>query len=1009
MIKDQPRRHANIGSSIDRSAPLSFKFDGETYFGFAGDTLASALLANDVSLVGRSFKYHRPRGIFSIGSEEPNALCILRDGARAEPNTRMTQVEVSPGLVAHSQNRWPSLDWDLLSLNSLVAPFLAAGFYYKTFMRPRGFWEKYEILIRKAAGLGTASGQADPDRYEKAHRHVDVLIIGAGPAGLAAAMSAMQSGARVAILDEREAPGGWLRFDRELIDGAPADVWLSNTIEALKASGNVLFLSRTTAFGYYDHSFVAAIERVQDHLAIPDPLRPRQRLWTFRARRIILATGSIEQPLSFADNDRPGVMLAGAVRGYLNAYGVTPGRKTVLFTNNDSAYRTALDLLMAGEAVEGIVDMRADPSSAMMRTVRDLGVPVFRNSVVVRARGGRRLTACDVMPLDTSEARAGRSGRVRPVTLECDTLGVSGGWSPAVHLHSQTGSPLTWRAEDGVFLPKDPPNNCMSIGAAAGMVDLSDCLMMGGVAGTQATVGTTGRAAVSATPTAFSLREEQAMPIREIPLGPATLFGGMGKRFVDLQNDVTVEDVKLAHQEGYVSVEHMKRYTTLGMATDQGKTSNLTALSIMAAQRGLTPDQVGTTKFRPPYTPVAIGALAGQERGAHYRPLRRTPMDAWHEARGAIFQNTALWRRAHYYPKPGETLDEASAREVETTRQKLGICDVTTLGKIDIQGPDAAEFLNRVYTNGFAKLPIGKARYGVMLREDGMVFDDGVTSRLGETHYLMTTTTGNAGPVLSKLEFYLQTIWPELDVQVTSVTEQWAGFSIAGPQSREVLQNFVDRDLSDAAFPFMAVSACQFAGVPARLFRISFSGELAYEVAVPSDYGEEAWSLVVAEAERLGGCVYGLEALGTMRIEKGHVAGTELNGQTTPSDLGLEGLLSTKKSFIGKAMLNRAAYQSKTRQKLVGLRPVDGKTPIRAGAQIVEDPYAPRPVPMLGHVTAVAYSPELSSPIALALVAGGIERVGEQLHAAYPLLGETVLVEVVSPHFVDPEGARMHG
>lgn len=1004
MIQDQPRRHNMIGGAIDRDKPITFKFDGEKYFGFEGDTLASALLANGVSTVGRSFKYHRRRGVFSIGSEEPNALCILREGARAEPNTRMTQVEIYPGLVAKSQNRWPSLDWDLLSVNSLVSPFLAAGFYYKTFMRPKGFWEKYEVLIRKAAGLGTASGEADPDRYEKAHRHVDVLIVGAGPAGLAAAKAAMQTGARVAILDEREAPGGWLRFDRELIDAAPSDVWLDEAVESLRASGNVLLLTRTTAFGYYDHNFVAAVERVQDHSAVPDPSKPRQRLWTFRAKRVILATGSIEQPLAFADNDLPGVMLAGAVRGYLNAYGVTPGRKTVLFTNNDSAYRTALDILMAGGAVEAIVDMRANPSSAMMRAVRDLGVPVYSDSIVTRARGGRALTACDVMPRNGDQMPGGR-----PVTVECDTLGVSGGWSPAVHLHSQTGAPLTWREADGVFVPTDAPHNCVSIGAATGMHDLSDCLNMGSAAGTQATVGATGRAAVSATPDVFSLREEQAMPIREIPLGPAVGLSGRGKRFVDLQNDVTVEDIKLAHQEGFVSVEHMKRYTTLGMATDQGKTSNLTALTIMARQRGVSPDKVGTTKFRPPYTPVAIGAIAGQERGAHYRPLRRTPMDAWHAARGAVFQNTALWRRPHYYPKTGETIDDASAREVLATRQTVGVCDVTTLGKIDIQGPDAALFLNRVYTNGFAKLPIGKARYGVMVREDGMVFDDGVTSRLGETQYLMTTTTGNAGPVLSKLEFYLQTVWPDLDVQVTSVTEQWACFSIAGPKSRDLLSGFVDLDISDAAFPFMAVAACTFAGVPARLFRISFSGERAYEVAVPSDYGEEAWSLVVAEAERLGGCAYGLEALGTMRIEKGHVAGTELNGQTTPSDLGLDGFLSSKKSFIGKAMLDRPAYQSTNRQKLVGLKPVDGKTPIKAGAQIVEDPYAPRPVPMLGHVTAVAYSPELQSPIALALVAGGLDRLGDTLHAAYPLLGETVLVEVVSPHFLDPEGERMHG
>ncbi len=995
MIGDQLHRHPTLGGALDRSKPLRFSFDGERYSGFQGDTLASALLANGVTLLGRSFKYHRPRGVMSIGSEESNALAELRTGARREPNTRMTQIELFQGLEAQSQNRWPSLSLDLLSINGLVAPFLAAGFYYKTFMRPRGFWEKYEYFIRRAAGLGRASGEADPDRYERVHRHCDILVIGAGAAGLAAAKSAMQAGARVVILDEREAPGGWLRFDRNLIEGAPATVWLDETVAALRAADNVTFLTRTTAFGYYDHNLITAVERVQDHRAAPDPHQPRQRIWTFRAKQVILATGAVEQPLAFADNDRPGVMLAGALRGYLNAYGVMAGHKAVIFSNNDHAYRTALDLIDAGGAIEAVVDVRPSPAGDLVRAVRDRGVRVYTDSIVSHAKGGHALQACDVTP----------RGGGRPETIECDALGMSGGWNPAVHLHSQTGAKLDWRDDPGCFVPATAKWPCVSVGAANGDFQLADCLANGSEVGAQAAKASMGGTTATAVPGVRAFREERPHPIWEVPLGPDR----RGKRFVDFQNDVTVEDVELAHREGFVSVEHLKRYTTMGMATDQGKTSNIAGLAIMARLRDKPIPEVGTTTFRPPFTPVSIGAIAGQERGQHFQPLRRTPMDDWHVENGAVFQNVGLWRRPHYYPHAQEDVDDASRREVTATRGAVGVCDVTTLGKIDVQGPDAAEFLNRIYANGFAKLPVGKARYGLMLREDGMVFDDGVTSRLGPTRYLMTTTTGNAGPVMAKLEFYLQTVWPELRVRITSVTEQWAGFSVAGPKAREVLQDVIDIDISDGAFPFMAAAECRFAGAPARLFRISFSGERAYEVNVAADHGAEAWAITVAKAQSLGGCVYGLESLGTMRIEKGHVAGTEINGQTTADDLGLGGMLSSKKEFIGKAMTGRPAYLAPDRQKLVGLRPVDGATWIKAGAQLIEDGAAAPPVQMLGHVTAVAFSPELNTPIALALLSGGMAHAGAALEAAYPLTGESVPVRVVSPHFLDPEGTRMHG
>lgn len=972
-MTDQPWRLAN-GGYIDRSKILRFVFDGKTMAGHPGDTLASALLANGTRLVGRSFKYHRPRGIFSAGVEEPNALMELRTGNRQEPNCLATTTELFDGLEAASQNRWPNLRLDISQINGVFSRFLPAGFYYKTFMWPANLWLTYEHLIRKAAGMGKATRQSDPDRYESASAHCGVLIVGGGPAGLAAAKAASESGERVILLEQTPHLGGWLEREKRTIDGAPAMDWVADAVARLNLAADVRILTRTSAFGYYDHNMITAVERVQDHVAIPDPNLPRQRLWTIRAKRVVLATGAVEQPIAFPGNDRPGVMLAGAVRAYINQFGVLPGRVAVLQTNNDDAYRTAIDLLDAGARIAAILDVRGHVDGDLANRVRDRKVPILAGYGVVGTMGYFGVRQVSARPL--------AGGAI--MRFDCDLLCMSGGWAPQVHLHSQSGGDVVYNADKGCFVPGQARQNCISIGAAAGQFALQDCLTDGAVGD--------------------DMGEQSMQPVWSLPNAP----GRHDKRFVDFQDDVTADDVALAHREGYVSVEHLKRYTTLGMGTDQGKTSNVAGLAIMAELKGQDITAVGTTRFRPPYSAVAMGVMAGRAVGRHFQPLRRSPMDDWHYGNGCKWIDAGLWRRPHFYPHSGEDVDAAGLRESRAVRSGVGIVDVTTLGKIDIQGPDAAEFLNRVYTNGWKKLAVGKARYGIMLREDGMVYDDGTTSRLAENHFVMTTTTINAGPVLARLEFYLQAVWPDLRVLVASVTDQYAAIAVAGPKSRGVMQRLLDIDISNETFPFMAVSPCNFAGIAdARLFRISFSGELAYEINLPADYGQAAWNALLETGRQDGIVVYGTEAMGTLRIEKGHVAGPEINGQTTLGDLGLSEMQSKRKHNIGKSLATRDGLIDRSRPSLVGLVPVDGESWIKAGAQLVENPDAPPPVAMQGHVTSIAYSCVLDHPIALALLTGGKQREGDELFAAFSLRGEAVKVRVVSPHFVDPDGKRM--
>ncbi|SDF43923.1 N-methylglutamate dehydrogenase subunit C [Limimonas halophila] len=1003
-MSEQPHRLSAgaSGGAIDRERRLTFTFDGRSYTGHPGDTLASALLANGVRLVGRSFKYHRPRGIVSAGAEEPNALVGLGAGARYEPNTRATMTPLTDGLVAQSQNRWPSLGFDVNALTGVLSPLFPAGFYYKTFMGGgQKAWHLYERIIRNAAGLGVSPEQADADRYERMHAHCDVLVVGGGPTGLAAAKAAAETGARVILADENEGFGGWLRRERLSVDGESGAAWAAGVAGELAGAPNVTLLPRTTAFGHYDHNNVALAERVQDHLPEPDPDLPRQRLWSVRARRVVHATGAIERPLVFAGNDRPGVMLAASARAYVNQYAVAPGWTAVIATNNDSGYRTALDLHAAGLGVAAVVDVRPKGGGALMRQVKEKGLEVLTGHTVVTTRGGHGVRAAEVMALSEDGARVEGARRRIP----CDLVAMSGGWSPAVHLHSQAGGRPVYDDRIGAFVPGASKQAERSAGAAAGTLNLADCLREGFKTGAEA-AHATGHGSGTA-PERPACDSEDRGHVRALWAIPGSR--SMGRNFIDFQNDVTAKDVKLAHREGYGAVEHLKRYTTLGMATDQGKTSNVNGHALLAELRGEPMDQVGTTTFRPPYTPVTFGTLAGQDTGAHLEPTRRTPMHDWHVEHGAVFTSAGLWLRAQYYPKPGESAHEAIQREARTVRRAVGMVDVSTLGKIDIQGPDAAELLNRVYINGWKRLPVGKARYGAMLREDGMVDDDGTTSRLGETHYVMTTTTGKAGSVMARLERHLAVDWPELRVDVASVTEQWATMALAGPKSREVLARVVeDADVSNEALPFMGVTTATVAGVPGRIFRISFSGELAYEIAVPADYGRAVWERVMAAGADLGIAPYGTEALGVLRTEKGHPVAAELDGRTSPGDLGLGRMLSGKKDYIGRRALEREAFHDEGRKVQVGLVPVDASHKLRPGSQLTAEEQPEIPATLLGHISSTSFSPELGHSIALAFLERGREREGEVVYAQYPLYGETVAARVTSPVFVDPEGARLH-
>jgi sarcosine oxidase subunit alpha len=995
------------GGRIDHSTALKVTFDGRVLQAHPGDTLASAMLASGEDIVARGFKYHRARGVFSAGVEEPNAYVHLRDGARHEPNARATTIEAFDGLTASAQNAWPNVRLDLGAVTGYLSPFLSAGFYYKTFIGPfRGtrVWMLCERFIRKAAGMGRATKLADPDHYEKVNAFCDLLVVGAGAAGLSAALTAARAGADVILVEQDFDLGGSLLSQSV---GSDTDLWLGDMVSALKGMENVRILTRTTAFGAYEADVYGMIEHVSDHLAAPENDQSRQRYWLVHTKQAVLATGAIERPLVFGNNDLPGMMLAGAIQTYANRFGVLPGQRIVLSTNNNSAYQVAEQLTRAGADVT-LVDTRASPPKPLTGAMTKAGVTLIAGAAVVAAKGRRNVKGALVVLVDGTGKATGAAQQ-----LDCDVIGTSGGWSPVVHLWSQRFNKPRYDEGSAAFVPTEMGRETVQCAGRMVAEQTLNARVLSGVDAAKAAV------------TALALQPDGDI----IPQAPAIALDTgwadqlqsiwaitnadgkpMGKAFVDIQHDVKLTDIDQAYLEGYVSVEHLKRYTTAGMAPDQGKTSNIIALARVAELSGKTIPLTGTTTFRPPYTPVTIGALVGHEHGGHFAPTRRSPIHDWHVVNGAVMTEAGAWMRPWYYPNsPAETLRDAYCREAAHVRAQVGIVDVSTLGKIAVQGPDAAEFLNRIYVNGWKTLKIGRLRYGVMLREDGFVMDDGATARLGEHDYFMTTTTANAAKVLALSEHLLQTAWKDLRVHVTSVTDQWAAFAIAGPNARKLLQSVLGGgvDIGREALSNNHFVPGKIAAVDVRIHRMSYSGELAYEVYVPSGYAVHVWQSLHDAGKVFSLAPYGTEAMGTLRIEKGHVAGAEIEGRTTLKDLGLDGFASSKKPFVGSVLRGRSVLNDPARPTLVGLS-ISGPQSALAGSLIYAKGQTTE-----GHgegwVSSSTYSPALGRNIALALIQNGSNRIGEDVQAVNHLGNQTLKATIVSAHFFDPKGERQNG
>ncbi|RIA21420.1 heterotetrameric sarcosine oxidase alpha subunit [Ectopseudomonas oleovorans] len=997
------------GGRIDRSQPLNFTFNGQTYQGFAGDSLAAALLANGVDIVGRSFKYSRPRGIVAAGAEEPNAVLQIGSTEAAQiPNVRATQQALYSGLVASSTNGWPSVNTDLMGiLGKVGGGMMPPGFYYKTFMYPQNLWMTYEKYIRKAAGLGRSPTEVDPDIYDQLNQYCDVLIVGAGPAGLAAALAAGRSGARVILADEQEEFGGSLLDTRETLDGKPAAEWVAQAIAELKTLSEVTLLPRATVNGYHDHNFLTIHQRLTDHLGEVAPMgQARQRMHRVRAKRVVLASGAHERPLVYANNDVPGNMLAGAVSTYVRRYGVAPGQELVLSTNNDYAYRVVLDWLDVGRKVVAVADARSNPRGAWVEEARARGVRILTGSAVIEARGSKRVTGARICAIDVKAHKVTSPGEV----VDCDLIVSSGGYSPVVHLASHLGGRPEWREDILGFVP-GPGNGIqqrVDAGAVNGVFALGDVLANGFEAGAKAAADTGYKAVSGSLPKVEARQEEATLALFQVPHDKPTARAP--KQFVDLQNDVTAAGIELATREGFESVEHVKRYTALGFGTDQGKLGNINGLAIAARSMGISIVQMGTTMFRPNYTPVTFGAVAGRHCGALFDAKRYTAMQAWHVKNGAEFEDVGQWKRPWYFPKKGEDLHAAVARECLAVRNSVGILDASTLGKIDIQGPDAREFLNRVYTNAWTKLDVGKARYGLMCKEDGMVFDDGVTACLADNHFVMTTTTGGAARVMEWLEIYHQTEWPELKVYFTSVTDHWATMTLSGPNSRKLLAKVTDIDLDKDAFPFMSWKEGLVGGVPARVFRISFTGELSYEVNVQADYALGVWEQIIAAGKEFDLTPYGTETMHVLRAEKGFIiVGQDTDASVTPDDLNMGWCVGRTKPFswIGKRGMNRDDCLREDRKQLVGLKPIDPNKVLPEGAQLVFDPKQTIPMQMVGHVTSSYMSAAMGYSFAMAVVKGGLKRMGERVFA--PLAdGSLIEAEICSSVFYDPKGDRQN-
>ena len=990
--------------NISSKQKISFYFDGKKYFGCKGDTVASALLANNVHLIGRSFKYHRPRGLLSAGPEEPNGIIQLENGNVTEPNRRATEVLLYEGLTATSQNRWPNIKFDFGAINDFLSPFFPAGFYYKTFMWPPTFWKKYEFIIRHAAGLGKSPQSDDPHQYEHYHYHCDLLIVGSGVSGLYAAEMAAEQDLKVLLVEQEDELGGALLSDQsseQKINDLFLIEWKDKILSKLKTKKNIKIVQSTTLFAYMHYNYLLAIQDIDPLNGLKIKNNIRQIIWKIRAKKVILATGSIERPLTFDNNDRPGIMLANSASKYLNYYGVKLASEILVFTNNDSAYQTAVDFHQKGIKVKAIIDVRSYGESDIIKKAELLGIKIYYNYAITNTSGRLKIKSVTINKVDDSVKKI----IGEPLKIKCDFLCVSGGWTPTVHLFTQSRGKLIYRDNDGAFIPYQSFQDTVSIGSCNGTFLLNDIL--------DETFIKIKELLISFDKNAKIDKKYKSKPIKNNQhkhawLIPSTKNLGKTKMFIDLQNDVTAKDIKIALREGFRSIEHVKRYTTTGMATDQGKTSNINALGIISDTTNQKIDDLGTTTFRLPYTPVTLGALAGRHIKEFFDIERRTPMHLWHKNNGALFEDVGQWKRAWYYPQLNENMHSAVNREVKATRNSLGILDASTLGKIDIKGRDVAEFLNRIYTNEWSKLEIGKCRYGLMLGDDGMVIDDGVTSRIDENHYLMSTTTGNAASVMSKLEDWLQTEWPELKVYLTSVTEQFGTISLNGPNARKVMQKISPlHDFSKENFPHMSFQNIDICNVSCRVMRISFTGEMCYEINVPSSYANSAWKKFIEAGKEFNITPYGTEAMHVLRAEKGYIiVGQETDGSTTPVDLGMNWILSKKKyDFIGKRALSRSDTVKKDRKQLIGILTKDPNVILEEGAQLVEKE-STLPMTMVGHVTSSYYSPNLGRSFALALVKEGINKKGYKLMA--PMPNKTIEVEITNPVFIDPSNERLN-
>ncbi len=988
---------------IDETSRISFKFNNKTYYGFKGDTLASALLANDIHLVGRSFKYHRPRGIMTAGSEEPNAIVQINDGsALTEPNVRATEVEIYEGLEASSQNCWPSVNFDIGGINNLLSPLLPAGFYYKTFMWPASFWEKYEYFIRKSAGLGKSPSKPDPDIYEHRYIHCDVLVIGAGISGIIAAKSAAKNGFKTLLIDEKPNLGGSTIYqDSDLfkINNQNSSSWLEKEINEIKKLENIEIKTRTSVAAFHGYNYLLARENLTDHL--PIELRNkkiRHKLLKIRAKKVITATGSIERPMIFDNNDRPGIFLSSAIKRYSDFFGVACGEKNILLTNNDSAYETAISLTQKGINIEAIIDNREEVDSKLTYEVEKNNIKIYKGHTVTNTSGYKRINKVTIMQL----SKDGQKVVGSKINLSCDCLGVSGGWTPAVHLFTQSGGKLKFRDEDQVFIPYSYPSEQLSIGSCNGDFTLDEILT---------NVPKSLKEFLKIKNTEYDNLEVLSGTNklkRNIWLLPSDKILGKTKSFVDYQNDATAKDIKLALREGFRSIEHVKRYTTTGMGTDQGKLGNMHALGIISETAGAKMGELGTTTFRPPYTPLTFGTIVGRNVREYFDVFRKTPIHDWHVSNKAEFENVGQWKRAWFYPKENEDMHQAVQRESKAARESAGILDASTLGKIDIQGTDASEFLNRVYTNAWSKLAIGKCRYGLMLNEDGMVYDDGVTTRLGENHYIMTTTTGGAANVMGKLEDYLQTEWPELDVYLTSVTDHFATVSVCGPNSKKIVSKVIpDLDFSDESFPHMSFKNAKIGKINCRVMRISFTGEHSYEINIQANYGKSVWEKCMEAGKDYNITPYGTETMHLLRAEKGFIiVGQDTDATMTPIDLQMDWIVSKKKyDFIGKRSLYRSDTIKEDRKQLVGLLTDNPDEVLEEGAQIVAD-VNKSPIEMLGHVTSSYYSPNLKKSIALGVVRGGKNMMGQKL--IIPMEKKNINVTVADPVFLDKENKRLN-